>query len=105
MDIKIKNGNLSLISSESLLIDGQPLTITMDNDYTIKFSFVDDSTNTEQKVDVETNNSGVEFVLKNFNNPLGTGIAKPVEFAKKSGKAIYISFCVYGILSKVIPLL
>lgn len=97
MDIKVKNGNLALVNSGSLLIDGQPVTITMDGEYTIKFSFVEDSVNTEQKVGLETSDNGIEFILKNFNNPIGSAIAKPIEFAKKNGKPIYISFCVYAI--------
>ena len=97
MDIKEKIGSLNVIQTGSLMTSDELLAITMDNEYTISFSFCEDSTVKEQKIDIGTEQNGIVFKLYNFNNPLGSAIAKPIEFAKKNGKPIYISFCVYSI--------
>ncbi len=98
MDIRVKNNGLILVKSDSVLsLDNQPISIILDGKYTIVFSFKDDPNNSGNTVDINPNDSGVEFVLNNFNNPIGTAIAKPIEFAKINNKPISISFGVYAI--------
>lgn len=97
MEIKEKIGGLVLTHSGSMITNGDPLTIIMDNEYTIIFSFAEDSASKEQRIDLKTNNNSITFMLYNFDNPLGSAITKPIEFARKNGKSIYISFCVYSI--------
>ena len=99
MDIKAKVGDLTLVKSDSLLInDNQKVSIVLDDEYTLEFSFVDDPNKNEQGIDLgPEKKGGLEFILQNFNKPLGTAIAKPFEFAKKNGQPLYIALCVYAI--------
>lgn len=100
MNFKIKCGDLILVRSDTVFsANKDPIAITIEDEYTLKFTFLDDTTNPEQDIDVNTQNEGVELILKNFNNPLGTSISKPIEFAKLNGRSIYIAFAVYAVSS------
>ncbi len=93
MKIQIKNGDLILVESNSVLVyENQKVSITFDDEYTLLFSFIEDSTIKEHQIDTVPLENGVEFILKNFNNPLGIALAKPLAFASNNGKDYYISF-------------
>lgn len=98
MNIKLKYGELTLIKSDSVIIhDNQPINIIIDDGYTVVVSAQDDSSTTEQNINITPNDRGVKIDLINFNNPLGTATSKPIEFAKQNGNAISISICLYTI--------
>lgn len=100
MNFKIKCGDLTLVRSETVFsANKEPIAITIEDEYTLKFVFSEDATKPEQNIDVNTENDGVELILINFNNPLGTSISKPIEFAKLNGRSIYVTFAVYAVSS------
>ncbi len=98
MDVRVKCNGLVLVKSDSVLtLDNQPISIILDGKYIINFIFNDDPNHSGNDVDINADDSGIAFTLNNFNNPLGSAIAKPIEFAKFNNKPIYISFGVYAI--------
>lgn len=98
MKIQVKNGDLFLVESNSILVyENQKTAITFDDEYTVYFTFLEDSSLKEHQIDFELLAHGIEFKLKNFNNPLGIALGKPLAFANSDVDALYISFCVYSI--------
>lgn len=98
MKVEIKNGDLFLTKSDTILVyDNQEVTLTFDEQYTLIFHFMEDSTEKDNKMDIEHIDGGVKLNLINFNNPIGTATGKPIPFATANNKQVYVSFAVYSI--------
>ena len=98
MKIDVKNGDLTLVESDSVLVyEDKPIILTFDDQYKLSFLFSEDSTIKEYKINANPLTGGVEFNLINFNNPLGIAIGKPILFANADDKMIYVSVAVYSV--------
>ena len=98
MKIDVKNGELLLVKSGSVLsYEDTPIKLIFDDQYCVSFQFLEDVSFKEHKINVDTVEGGIDFKLINFNNPLGIAIGKPIVFAEKDGKSVYISFSVYSV--------
>lgn len=101
MNVSIKTGNMDVIHSGIVAsFNNEPIEISLDEEskgFLIRFCFTNDATSEQGlKANILSNPSGIEFLLINFNNPLGTGTLKPIEFAAdNNGKKLCISFAVY----------
>lgn len=104
MNISIKTSNLDVIRSGLVSsFNNEPIEMFFDehtnSEFLIRFRFIIDKTMQQNvKVISLSNQTEIEFQLTNFNNPLGTSIVKPVEFATDdNGKKLFIIFSVYTI--------
>lgn len=97
MNVDIKQGELTVINSGSVLVYDEKTTIILDGNYEINFSYEDGTADDPQTFNITPNDKGVDIVLKNFNNPLGTASAKPIPIAKQGDNIIHIAFAVYKI--------
>ena len=98
MKVEIKNGDLLLTKSDTILVyDNQDVLLTFDEQFTLTFYFVEDSTIKENKIEIENVDNGIKLKLINFNNPIGVATTKPIPFATSNGKPVYVSFAVYSI--------
>lgn len=101
MNVTIKSANCIVIDSGLVTsFDFNPIELTLStdglNDYMIKFVFIKDEKIKEHNLAASSTNNSVTFMLTNFNNPLGTGTLKPLNFATDPfGKNMYINFYVY----------
>ncbi len=101
MNVKITTANCEVVNSGLVTsFNGEPISLTLNSSPTpfkLTFKFLTDKSTEGQKMDAETPNTH-EVILKltNFKNPLGTGTARPVEFATNGdGKKLFINFYVY----------
>lgn len=98
MKVEIKNGDLLLTKSDTILVcDNQDITLTFDEQFKLIFHFMEDSTIKENKMEIERFDGGIKIKLINFNNPIGTATANPIPFATANDKSVYVSFAVYSI--------
>ena len=98
MKVETKNGNLILNKSDTAVVsENEDLTLILDEQFTLTFHFMEDSTIKENKMEFEDFDTGVKIRLINFNNPLGTATTKPIPFASVNGKPASLSFAVYSI--------
>ena len=98
MKVEAKSGELMLVRSDSILVyEDKPVQLTFDEQYTLTFRFSEDSTRKDYEIDFNPLDTGVEFTLINFQNPLGTAMGKPIAFATADGKQVYLSFAVYSV--------
>lgn len=98
MKIEVKNGDLSLIKSDTILVfENQDVSLLFDEQYHFVFHFEEDSTIQENKMEFENIEDGIKLVLTNFNNPIGTSTTRAIPFAETNGKVVFVSFAVYTI--------
>ena len=98
MKVEIKNGNLLLMKSDTILVyDNQDVTLTFDEQFTLTFCFTEDSTIKENKMEIEDIDEGIKIKLINFNNPIGVATTTHIPFATANDKSVYVSFAVYSI--------
>ena len=98
MKVEIKNGNLFLSKSDTIIVyENNDVTLTFDDQFTLTFYFVEDSTIKENKMEFEDLEAGIKIKLINFNNPIGIATSKAIPFASENGKTVYVSFAVYTI--------
>ena len=96
MEIITTANNLKLEHSNTVIVyEKQPVSLFINQNYTITFSFVDDGNDQNFTLNVVEN--GLNIVLRNFSNVLGTSTSQPIEFAAINGKSLYIAFCVQAI--------
>ena len=96
MKVEIKNGNLLLTKSDTVLVyENQEVSLTFDGQFLLIFHFAEDSTIKDHKLEFEDLDNGIKLNLINFNNPLGSASGSPIPFASKNGKSVYVSFAVY----------
>ena len=103
---KITCGNYTLLYKERiLLIEEKNVTIDLLLDKTfhlqLDFDFQSDGkeTNLTTKADKLESGLKLSFILKNFNNSLGTGLIKPLEILKHKvngvDHGVYMTFFAY----------
>ena len=98
MKVEIKNGELLLTKSDTLLVyEKDDVTLTFDEQFVFIFHFMEDSTIKEQKMKIDDIDNGIQLNLINFNNPIGVASGSPIPFAKANDKSVYMSFAVYSI--------
>lgn len=98
MKVEIKNGDLLLTKSDTILVyDNQDVLLRFDEQFTLTFMFVEDSTIKEHKMEIEDADNGIKLKLINFNNPIGLATTRQIPFATANGKSVYVSFAVYSI--------
>ena len=98
MEISVKQGNLTVIKSDSILVyNGETTILTIDGNYIIRIDYEDGSADDPQQFSITPNDEGIRIVLKNFDNPLGTASGEPILIAKQGETKIYIAFAVYRI--------
>lgn len=96
MVILTSANGMKLEHSDTVIVyEKQPVSLLLNQNYTITFSFIDDGN--DQNLSFNAVNNGLDIVLKNFNNVLGTSTSQPIEFAAINGKSLYISFSVQAI--------
>ena len=98
---KITSGSKEFIASGSLnTFDQTPILLEIsDNNkkfLKIQFEFKTDKDISETKTEVAINEDTMVFSLTNYDNPLGTGLVEPLQFAKYNSKLLYILFYVYS---------
>lgn len=98
MKVEIINGDLILTKSDTILVyENEDVTLTFDEQFTLVFRFMEDSTIKENKMEFDDLETGIIIKLINFNNPIGTATNKAIPFAYENGKSVYVSFAVYSI--------
>ena len=98
---KITSGSKEFIASGSLnTFDQTPILLEIsDNNkkfLKIQFEFKTDKDISETRTEVAINEDTMVFSLTNYDNPLGTGLVEPLQFAKYNSKLLYILFYVYS---------
>lgn len=101
MEVKITTAGYEVINSGVVTaFNNEPICIQLPNEsgtpFKLTFCFLKDQSIKNHRIKAEApNNNEVIVKLTNFNNPLGTGTARPVNFASFDGKQLYVSFYVY----------
>ncbi len=79
--------------------ENNPIEITIYSDYKLKFTFIQNEKEAKQQLNIVQliNETGINFELTNFDNPLGTATIKPIVFAldNRAQKELSICFSVY----------
>ena len=97
MDVITTVNGLKLEHSNTVIVyENQPVVLSLNKNYKLTFSFIDDD-KSEQNMEFDPVEKGLNITLKNFNNILGTTTARPIEFASINQKPLYISFCLRAI--------
>ena len=91
----ILSGNKRVVSSGTVIsFDNNPIFIeVLDEAQSIaklQFIFNDDTTIKEQSMSIAVVGDVLCFTLTNFNNPIGTGTTRPINFAKYGDIALYL---------------
>ena len=98
MNISVKQGNLQVVQTGTVLIsNNEPTTILIDNNYRIEIKYTDEAENKDQNISAHPIENGVAIELKNFNNPLGTTTTTPLPIATRGTQTISISLTVTAI--------
>ena len=89
--------NKEIVSSGSVIsFIGEPITLKLFDDdrqvVVLQFCFQKDVENKQQYMQTAISGDTLIFTLTNFDNPLGVGTTKPIDFAKYKGKKLYIHF-------------
>ena len=83
-------------SSTAISFNNEPITIKLFDDaqqvVVIQFSFEKDSEDKDQHIKTSIADDTLIFTLINFDNPIGTGTTKPINFARYNSKTLYIHF-------------
>ncbi len=104
MDVKITSANCEIISSGLVTsFDGAPIDISFpslnNTGFHIKFEFIKDESTKDHHLQAKSDAEQITFLLTNFENPLGTGTIKPINFGSETntGKKLYINFYVCSV--------
>lgn len=86
-----------IISSGMVIsFDNEPITLKLSEDETsvatLKFVFKDSEEEKKATLSGEVVNNELVLSLTNFNNPMGSGTTKPMNFATYKGLAMYLHF-------------
>ena len=89
--------NKEIISSGVMIsFNQEPITIKVFEEglqvVEVKFVFQNDSNIKDPKMLTNVEDDRLVFTLINFNNPIGTGSTKPINFATYKGCPLYIHF-------------
>lgn len=96
MDVITTVNGMKLEHSNTIIVyNKQPASLLLNKNYKVTFSFIDDEK--EQNLSFNPVEGGLDIVLKNFNNVLGSSTSQPIEFASINGKSLYIAFTVEAI--------
>lgn len=92
---KISSGNKQVLSSGTVIsFDNNPISIELldDNQSMVKlqFNFNHDETVKGQSMSTAVIEDVLCLTLTNFNNPIGTGTTKPINFAKYGDMILYL---------------
>ncbi len=76
--------------------NGADLKINFQNKFhvALRWMFPNDGKEKKLKIEIEDDNTMI-FYCNNFNNSLGTGTSRPIEFATVDGRKTFIHFWVY----------
>lgn len=97
MEISTYVNGLKLEHSNTIIVyKKQSVILSLNHNYKIKISFNDDEEK-EQNISFNVAEKGLELVLNNFQNALGTSSSQPIEFGAINGKSLYISVSVQAI--------
>ncbi|HCA5151335.1 DUF6864 domain-containing function [Acinetobacter baumannii] len=103
IEVNVSTNNLKVLTSGLVFsIGGEEIYISID-DVKVKFEFIeeDDKVKPSIKYNIsEVNNKELVVSLINFNNTLGQGIIKPLNFLYTEHFNLYISFYVYTLNDK-----
>jgi len=101
MNVRITTAGYEVINSGLVTaFNNGPICIQLPSEsekpFKLTFCFLTDKSSTDHRMEAESpNNNEVIVKLTNFNNPLGTGTIRPVNFASSNGKKLYVNFYVY----------
>ena len=98
----ITSGNIKLVYSNRICcFNNERIDIkyklTEKKEDELKMSFIFNySDDLKQNISIDTDtNDWIIIKLTNFNNPLGTGLKKPIQIAELNNKDIFIIFNIY----------
>jgi hypothetical protein len=99
MEFKITQGKFVLRDSFSfVVIRDEPIHIKLADDMNLEFVFVDDPDNKKHSLESSIiKNTTLQYILRNFNNPLGTCTTEPLLIGDLDKKNLYIHFSVHTI--------
>ena len=91
------SGSKEIISTGSVIsFNSEPITIKLFEEtrqiVALKFIFKQDSAIKGQSLSTEVVNDELQLILFNFDNPIGTGTTKPMNFAQYGKKTLYLHF-------------
>lgn len=93
----ISSRNKIIITSGSVItFDNEPITIKIFDDgqqiISLQFIFQTNADVKEPAMVSTVTNDTLILTLTNFDNPIGTGSTKPINFAKYKNKTLYLHF-------------
>ena len=95
MDITIKQGNLRVVKTGTILVvNNEETVITLDNNYIIKLNYVDEPKEKKQGLFAKAIEKGLLITLKNFNNPFGAATKQPIPVAITEEDNVFLSLSV-----------
>lgn len=103
MQVEVKSGPAEIIASGTAIqFNQEPIEITFGgNEEKLKIVFIfKDEQGKESESRMSATNpstSELEITLFNANNPLGSGLKKPVQIGTLSGRELFLQFRVYGL--------
>ena len=90
------NNKEIIASGTAISFNDEPITIKLFDDaqqvVLMQFSFEKDTEDKNQRMQTSIADDTLIFTLVNFDNPLGTGTNKPINFASYNSKTLYIHF-------------
>jgi hypothetical protein len=93
MNVKSYIGNLEIIGNGNVHVSAEnPLNLIIGNELEMEFIFLPDTKDKNFRTTYKTEGKKWIWELFNFNNPLGTGVLKPIEVGTLNAKKLFVSF-------------
>lgn len=97
LETTIFSGNKMIIASGTVItFDNEPITIKLfensQQKISLQFIFQTNTDIKEPAMSTTVTRNTLIFTLTNFDNPIGTGSTKPINFAKYKNETLYLHF-------------
>lgn len=95
----VSTGNRTLIDTCSVVANEEPIRIELTPTIVLQFEF-ENTEDEKQKLNLNVIENVLVVRLQNFNNPLGTASATPIEIGTYQNERLFIHFSVNAIGDK-----
>lgn len=95
----VSTGNKTLIETCSVVANEEPVRIELGPTIVLQFEF-ENIKGAKQNLNLSVVDNVLVIHLQNFNNPLGTASAEPIEIGTYQNQRLFIHFSVHAIGEK-----
>lgn len=90
----VSTGNRTLIDTCSIVVNNEPIRVELSPTIVLQFEF-ENTTDKKQNLNLEVVDGILVVRLQNFNNPLGTAPAEPIEIGTYQNQPLFVHFSIH----------